>query len=150
AKRAGRARRRGGAAGCRDIGGRGRPWQGRADFRRARHRQEGGGDRRLRQAAVAPTRVVSGAAEELEMRIPFAAIADCLGLTGGSVDREVAGIAALLRGAGRGGSGTALLDGTEFLVTEAILAMLDGWCGVGPVVLALDDLQWADPASLLV
>jgi len=102
------------------------------------------------QAAAAPTRVVSGAAEELEMRIPFAAIADCLGLTGGSADPEVAGIAALMRGAGRGSSGTATMADTEFLVTEAILAMLDGWCAAGPVVLALDDLQWADPASVLV
>jgi DNA-binding CsgD family transcriptional regulator len=102
------------------------------------------------QAAAAHARVVSGAAEELEMRVPFAAIADCLGLTGGSADREVVGIVTLMRGAGRGGSGAAAMADTEFLVAEAILAMLDGWCAAGPVALALDDLQWADPASLLV
>ena len=32
-------------------------------------------------AAAAGARVASGAAEELEMRVPFAAVSDCLGLT---------------------------------------------------------------------
>ena len=38
----------------------------------------------------------------------------------------------------------------QFLVTEAILALVDQWCAAGPVVVAVDDLQWADSASLLV
>jgi DNA-binding NarL/FixJ family response regulator len=102
------------------------------------------------RAAAAGARGLYGAAEELEMRVPFAAVSDCLGLTSASADQQVAEIAGLLRGAHRlGGSGFPAAD-AEFLVTEAILGLLDGWCAAGPVVLAIDDLQWADRASLLV
>ena len=34
------------------------------------------------RAAAGRARIVSGAAEELEMRVPFAAVSDCLELTG--------------------------------------------------------------------
>jgi predicted ATPase len=40
-------------------------------------------------AAAAGARIVSGAAEELEMRVPFAAVSDCLGLTVTSADQRV-------------------------------------------------------------
>jgi DNA-binding CsgD family transcriptional regulator len=105
---------------------------------------------RVAQAAGAGARVASGAAEELERRIPFAAIADCLGADSGATGRDTAGIAALLRGSHRPPGGTFATADTEFLITEAILGLVDGWCAAGPVVLAMDDLQWADPASLLV
>ena len=102
------------------------------------------------QAAGSGSRVASGAAEELEQRLPFAAITDCLGLGTGATGRDTAGIAALLRGAHRPPGGTFATADAEFLITEAILGLVDGWCAAGTVVLALDDLQWADPASLLV
>src|SRR6266542_4309296 len=38
----------------------------------------------------------------------------------------------------------------EFIVTEAILDLVDRWCTAGSVVLIMDDLQWADPSSLVV
>ena len=101
-------------------------------------------------AAAAGARIVSGAAEELEMRVPFAAVSDCLGLTGTSANRQVAEIADLIRGLGRPPSGTFPAADAEFLVTEAILGLVDRWCAVTPVRVAVDDLQWADPASLLV
>jgi DNA-binding CsgD family transcriptional regulator len=100
------------------------------------------------QAAGTGSRIASGAAEELERRVPFAAITDCLGA--GAAGRDTAGIAALLRGSHRPPGGTLPTADTEFLITEAILGLVDEWCASGPVVLAIDDLQWADPGSLLV
>src|SRR5215467_8799761 len=55
----------------------------------------------LDRAAAAGARIASGAAEELEMRVPFAAVSDCLGLTPGAADPKAAEVAALLRGAHR-------------------------------------------------
>src|SRR5262249_12877458 len=101
-------------------------------------------------AAGEGARVASGAAEELEPRLPFAAVTDCLGLGAGGTDRGTSEIAALLRGSHRPPGGTFPTADAEFLVTEAILGLVDGWCAAGAVVLAMDDLQWADPASLLV
>src|SRR5215470_19189104 len=103
----------------------------------------------LDRAAAAGARIASGAAEELEMRVPFAAVSDCLGLTA-ATDPKAAEVAALLRGAHRPPDGGFSAADAEFLVTEAILGLVDGWCAAGPLVLAVDDLQWADPASLLV
>lgn len=104
----------------------------------------------LDRAATVGARIASGAAEELQMRVPFAAVSDCLGLTAAAADAQAAEIAAMLRGAHRSSGGAFSAADAEFLVTEAILGLVDGWCTAGPVVLAVDDLQWADPASLLV
>jgi DNA-binding CsgD family transcriptional regulator len=101
-------------------------------------------------AAAAGVRIASGAAEELEMRLPFAAVSDCLGLSAAAADPKAAEIAAMMRGANRPPGGTLSAADAGFLVTEAILGLVDGWCTAGCVLLAVDDLQWADPASLLV
>jgi DNA-binding CsgD family transcriptional regulator/tetratricopeptide (TPR) repeat protein len=102
------------------------------------------------RAAEAGARIVSGAAEELEMRVPFAAISDCLGLTTASPDQQAAEIAGMLRGAHRPPGGTFPVADAEFVVAEAILGLVDRWCAAGAVALAIDDVQWTDPASLLV
>jgi predicted ATPase len=95
------------------------------------------------KAEVAGTgsRVASGAAEELEQRVPFAAISDCLGLGAGAGGRDTAEVATLLRGSHRPPGGTFATADTEFLITEAILGLVDGWCAAGTVVLVMDDLQ---------
>jgi predicted ATPase len=46
------------------------------------------------RAAAAGARIASGAAEELEMRVPFAAVSDCLGLSVAATDPKAAEIAA--------------------------------------------------------
>jgi DNA-binding CsgD family transcriptional regulator len=102
------------------------------------------------RATAEGVRVAAGQAEELERRVPFAAISDCLGLTGGATDPAAAEVAALLRGSYRPSGGTFPAADAEFLIADAILGLVDGWCAAGTVVLAVDDLQWADPASLLV
>jgi len=107
----------------------------------------------VQQAAAGGARVAAGTAEELEQRVPFAAVADCLGLTTGATgaaDRGAAEIAGMLRGSYRPSGGSFPAVDAEFLIAEAILGLVEGWCAAGAVVLAVDDLQWADPASLLV
>jgi len=102
------------------------------------------------RAAAEGARVASGAAEELGQRVPFAAVSGCLGLTVGAADAEAARVAALLRGSYRPSGGSFPAADAEFLIAEAILGLVDSWCTAGPVVLAVDDLHWADPSSLLV
>jgi DNA-binding NarL/FixJ family response regulator/tetratricopeptide (TPR) repeat protein len=96
-------------------------------------------------------RVLRGAAEELEVRFPFAAIGSCLGIAGTSTDRAVQRIAELIRGESASGAGASSgAVSQEYVVVEAILTLMDDWCAETPVALFLDDLQWADPASLRV
>ena len=96
-------------------------------------------------------RVLRGAAEELEERLPFAAIGSCLGISEASTDAPVQRITELMRGAAA--LGVAARSGAasqEYLIIEAILGLLDDWCAAGAVALILDDLHWADAASLRV
>lgn len=99
-------------------------------------------------------RVLRGAAEDLEQRLPFAAIGNCLGVRGraggrGSApDPAVARVTGLLRGEDAIGSSTAAAN-HELAVTEAILDLVDQWSSAGAVALILDDVQWADASSVL-
>jgi DNA-binding CsgD family transcriptional regulator len=47
-------------------------------------------------------------------------------------------------------AGTGAATVPDLLVTELILDRLQAWCGTGPLVVLVDDLQWADPSSLLL
>jgi predicted ATPase len=70
--------------------------------------------------------------------LPFATVATCLEpLAAG--DRRVAEVLALIRGAA-----------AEYPVIESVLALVEGWCAAGPVAVAVDDLHWADSASILL
>jgi hypothetical protein len=88
-----------------------------------------------------------GAADQLSGRLPLRVMQDCLQVHLGSPDPRRAHAAALLRswrhGALSGGDASA--DGIEVLLTLA-----DELCAAAPAVLVLDDLQWADEASLIV
>ncbi len=83
-------------------------------------------------------------AEEFESRRPFGAVADCLGVTRSSTDPRRAEISRRLYGDGEAA------PGSEFRLVEDMVALVEDLCSAGPVVVALDDIQWADPATLLV
>jgi DNA-binding CsgD family transcriptional regulator len=92
----------------------------------------------LAGAAELFPRRMTAAAEEFDQRMPFATIRSCLQpLEAG--DRRAAEILALIQG-----------GSAEHPVTEAALALVEEWCAACPVALAIDDLHWADPASLLL
>ena len=88
-------------------------------------------------AGLIPRRV-TGTAEELDHRLPFATVRSCLEpLAAG--DPRAAKVLPLISGAG-----------PEYPVIESVLALVEQWCAAGPVALAVDDLHWADPASVLL
>jgi predicted ATPase len=88
-------------------------------------------------AALLP-RVAIGAAEEFDQRLPFATVGSCLEPLA-SGDPLVAEVLTLIRDAS-----------AEYPVIESVLALVEPWCAAGPVVVAVDDVHWADSASILV
>jgi DNA-binding CsgD family transcriptional regulator/tetratricopeptide (TPR) repeat protein len=97
------------------------------------------------RAAAQGNAVFWAAGDELMQPFPLRLMADCLGISAGSPDAASAGIAGLLRG-DPGGPGA--LD-PVMAAAEQMLELVDRRCARGPVVLAAEDLQWADEPSLL-
>src|SRR5690348_16338596 len=83
-----------------------------------------------------------GGADQLT-RLPLRVMQDCLAVRAGSTDPRRAHAAGLLRD--RPADGNVSLNGIEVLLT-----LVDDLCAAAPVVLVLDDVQWADEASLAV
>jgi DNA-binding CsgD family transcriptional regulator/tetratricopeptide (TPR) repeat protein len=107
----------------------------------------------LRAASRLGVQAFQGAAVELERRWPFGAIADCLAIRGSAADSRRAAIVRLLREEapqGAGGSWFGDTPSTEFRVVEAFVDLVEELSAPGPVALAVEDLQWADPSTLLV
>ncbi|MER7673408.1 AAA family ATPase [Kitasatospora sp. NPDC096128] len=92
--------------------------------------------------------VLRGAAGEIDRSVPFAVLSECLD-AGAAEHPGVVRIRSLLRGDERVGAPAGAV-GQEFLIAEAILSTLDDWCSAEPLALLVDDLHWADPASLTV
>jgi DNA-binding CsgD family transcriptional regulator/tetratricopeptide (TPR) repeat protein len=86
-------------------------------------------------------------ADQLTERLPFHVMLDCLQVRPGSPDPRRAHAYDLLRDRQPGllGGGDASATGVEVLVT-----LVDEVCAAAPTVLVIDDLQWADEASLIV
>jgi DNA-binding CsgD family transcriptional regulator/tetratricopeptide (TPR) repeat protein len=84
-----------------------------------------------------------GGADQLSGRLPLRVMQDCLQVRPNSPDPRRAHAAALLRS--QRSEGDASVNGVEVLLTLA-----DELCAAAPTVLVLDDLQWADEASLAV
>jgi DNA-binding CsgD family transcriptional regulator len=105
-------------------------------------------DEGLAAAAGLGCAVFAGAADELRGRFPLGVMLDCLGVDGWSSDGERGEIAGLLRGEGMGGvvpAGDAMVA-----AAERVIGLVDRLCAVSPVVLVVDDLQWADEVSVSV
>jgi DNA-binding CsgD family transcriptional regulator/tetratricopeptide (TPR) repeat protein len=83
-----------------------------------------------------------GGADQLT-RLPLRVMQDCLAVRTGSTDPRRAHAAALLRD--RPADGDVPRNGIEVLLT-----LVDDLCAAAPTVLVLDDMQWADEASLAV
>jgi DNA-binding CsgD family transcriptional regulator len=86
-------------------------------------------------------------ADQLTARLPLRVMQDCLQVQASSPDPRRARAAGLLRSQRLGplAGGDASVNGIEVLLTLA-----DELCAAAPTVLVVDDLQWADEASLTV
>jgi len=93
-------------------------------------------------------RVMAGACRSFERTRPFAAVREALRLRGGSPDDRRAGIARLLSGEDRR-PGAAEHD-VRHRVVEEVVDLVESECGHGPLLLALEDLHWADDSTLIV
>ena len=91
-------------------------------------------------AAVA---VFKATGDELSQVFGLRAMAACLGVNAAMADEHRRQIADLLSGVGGG------VDAVS-AASERLLGLVDRECARSPVILVLDDLQWADSASLAV
>jgi DNA-binding CsgD family transcriptional regulator/tetratricopeptide (TPR) repeat protein len=101
----------------------------------------------LTQASEPGWDVGWGTADQLAERLPLRPMLDCLQVRLSSPDPRRAHAADLLRSRRLGlfADGDASVNGVEVLLT-----LVDELCAAAPMVLVIDDLQWADDASLLV
>src|SRR5215216_1438500 len=95
--------------------------------------------------------VVAGRGQDLERNRPFGLPADGFGCTRSSPDPRRAAIAALLatHDGDRGVTTVSSDPGLQFQAVDAFVELVEALALRGPLVVGLDDLQWADPSSLL-
>jgi DNA-binding CsgD family transcriptional regulator len=118
--------------------------------------EAGIGKTRLLDAALEDARrrgmqVAAGRAEELEGMRPFGLMTGVFGCTRSSPDPRRAAIAELLSGAaGDRNPITVTSDpGLRFRVVDALADLVEELALAGPLLIGVDDLQWADASSLL-
>ena len=119
--------------------------------------EPGIGKTRLVAAAIDQARregfeIASGTCDDLAQARPFGAILAALGITADAPDAERAAIAALAEGqhdADRGSTESSNAPGMQYRVTEALGALVERLAARAPLLLALDDLQWADASTLV-
>ncbi len=107
----------------------------------------------IEEAGSRGMQVAAGRAEELDQTRPFGLAAAVFGCVPSSADPGRAAIAALLAAQGGGDRGpiTVTSDpGLQFRAVDALVDLAEELALTGPLVIAVDDLQWADPSSLLM
>ena len=97
-------------------------------------------------AADAGCQVYWGAGDELGQALPLLPLLDALRITAATPDPRRGAIAGLLRGESAAGQGTDLAAAAG----EQLLALVEELCHAGPVVLVVDELQWADRTTVAV
>ena len=106
----------------------------------------------LSEARSRGLQVVAGRAEELEQTRPFGLVASAFRCVRSSPDPRRAGIAGLLS-AGADGTREPITvtsdPGLRFTAVDAFADLAEELALSGPLLIAIDDLQWADPSSLL-
>ncbi|MEV4637773.1 BTAD domain-containing putative transcriptional regulator [Actinoplanes sp. NPDC049548] len=102
--------------------------------------------RSLSDADDAGCQLFWGVAAELDQHVPLQVLARALGLAATSPDPRRAALAGDLHSP----SGDDSDDAGPGIAAERILAYLRTACAATPVVLVVDDLQWADEASVLL
>ena len=119
--------------------------------------EPGIGKTRLLDAALEDARrrgmqVAAGRAEELERTRPFGVLADTFGCSRSSPDPRRAALGELLA-AGTDGARDPITvtsdPGLRFRVVDALADLAEELALQGPLLIGVDDLQWADPSSLL-
>jgi len=106
----------------------------------------------LQDARARGMQVVAGRAEELEQARPFGLLTAAFECASPSPDPLRAAIAALLATHGGGDRGpiTVTSDpGLQFRAVDAFSDLVETLALAGPLAIGVDDLQWADPSSLL-
>ncbi|MFG2049489.1 ATP-binding protein [Micromonospora sp. NPDC048935] len=89
--------------------------------------------------------VAEGVADQLAHPPLLGVLRDCLEIGPRAADPRRARIAAFLGGRR---SALDLADATHAAAVEMVVALVDELCTDGPMVLVVDDVQWADDASL--
>ena len=105
----------------------------------------------LGNARARGMQVAAGRAEELERNRPFGVLADTFECVISSPDPRRAAIAGLLatHGGDRGPITVTSDPGLQFRAVDAFTALAEELALSGPLVIGVDDLQWADLSSLL-
>ncbi|MDP9182234.1 MAG: AAA family ATPase, partial [Actinomycetota bacterium] len=103
----------------------------------------------LDHARGAGFRVFEGLCDDLERTRPFAAITQALGIAAGAADADRTAIADLLAHDATMSLSSAPAPGIEFRVVEALGALVERAATTGPLILALEDIHWADASTLI-
>lgn len=90
--------------------------------------------------------VALGRADEHNVDRPLTGLAEALGLEPASPDPERSAIGQLLQGDEPAAGGPDL----GYRIVEQVVGLVEGLAGSGPLLLAVEDLHWADPLTLRV